>query len=282
MTYSFINPLRVSKISGLLYKKWRAEQLTLIFIMLLLLILLMALKDAVHGQTKILVMLSLFWLFCVANFYTSSSEISLAERSEFLSAVAVRARSILWFIFLIVVASVYYSRFYFDTLDSAIMANGALLSKVQSGELWRLVVGSFIHSGIEHLILNSVLLVFLLPIASFFGRKNAIFLFIIGMLVSQISYVTLGYYKLHDGYVLVGISGGEYALLGFIVLDSCMHPDRYPKRFFILTSVFSLVVGLGSFLLNPNASSIAHGAGFLFGLVYSFCRGFCTRHNCDI
>lgn len=131
-------------------------------------------------------------------------------------------------------------------------------------EYWRLFSALFTHSDIKHLLSNMPLFfVFGWLLHSYFGfLAFPLAAFVVGALAN---YATLYYYP--DHIRLIGASGVVYGLVGLWITFYLRYEVRYSFRMKIFR-----VLGVSMLLLlpttySPTTSYLAHGFGFLFGVL---------------
>lgn len=140
-------------------------------------------------------------------------------------------------------------------------------SVYRNGEIWRLVTSLFVHGDIAHLGLN------LMPILFFGWLLSAYFgstLFLSSCLVIGIvsNAITVWFYP--PTTTLIGISGVVYGIIAlWLVLYLKFDTDNSALK------KAGRVVGFILMLLFPssyelNVSYLAHGAGFLGGVLFAF------------
>ena len=156
-----------------------------------------------------------------------------------------------------------FSFFYWDFssfISPYLALKGELLAK---GEYWRLWSSLFVHSDMDHLLSNSLMLVFLTYfVTSFYG-------FLISPILSLfmggvINYVVLK--SLPADVTLVGISGVVYYLWGFwlilyILIDKHISLIR---RIVKVTGLFLILLVPTTYA--PNTSYLSHYFGFILGV----------------
>jgi hypothetical protein len=266
---AFVNPLRVPEIATQIFSKWRTEQIivsTLIFAVALMLWLGGARRGGDLGATFILLD-----LFLIVNVASTPSPHHLAERSEFITSVYLAARKSAWFVALVSVASFIASQFGFGTFNSAAYAYGAIISKVLQGQFWRVATGPFIHYTFSAWLINSAVLGIVFPVASFCSFPSGAMIFLGGSTLSEVAYIVIATMGFPHADLLVGFSGGTFALLGFILVSALKNKACFPHKFWALVAAFILLNMLGAQLTVFHASLIAHISGLLFGILTGLC-----------
>lgn len=148
--------------------------------------------------------------------------------------------------------------------EPLILKLGAVHARILDGELWRLVVGPFLHADAAHWMGNLALLVFAGAIAGALMGRASIVLFVgassFGALVS-----TLLASRTHtDAYL--GVSAGIFALLGWCAGAALRRPARFPRHFAATALGFGAMSFVVAAVLNPQASNLGHAAGLIAGL----------------
>ena len=156
---------------------------------------------------------------------------------------------------------------------------------IVSGEVWRLLTPSFLHSGVIHLFLN---LLFTLTDGAHYERSWGSLRFVFFFLFSSVS-STLASCVFLPSQLLVGSSGGLCGILGAAAasnLSCCLFPrrdlrappPRTPADYFAACSTLSfvLVFFAASFyvtIIDFYAHFFGAVAGFLSGMVvFPLCR----------
>ncbi|WP_298222955.1 rhomboid family intramembrane serine protease [Acidocella sp.] len=271
----FLNPLRIEGVGDALFAKWKRHQILIAFFCGVLGVAFYVNHGG--GDQRFAIVMALFVLLVSVNLATSASASDLADKSEFLTDVAVKGRTRMWFPLVMAAISFAASQFGFGTFDSAAYAYGALISKVDAFQWWRLVTGPFIHYSVTAWVLNNVLLALVFPIAAYRSTKLAIILFIVGSTFSEIAYVLMAILGFPHEDLLVGFSGGIFALLGFIQFDCILMKNKYPKMFWALVASFILLNIVGVQILVSHVSLTAHVSGFIIGTLAAFLFNFLNR-----
>ena len=139
---------------------------------------------------------------------------------------------------------------------------------VKNGETWRLLTSIFLHSGISHLIFNSIaLLAFGNLIEKIFGKRN----FLILYLCSGISGSALSV-SYNSNTISVGSSGAIFGMLGGLIVYYLymkkINPDYAKNNLFGLGLM--LLINLFYGLSSSRIDNWAHLGGLLGGMFCSF------------
>jgi membrane associated rhomboid family serine protease len=149
--------------------------------------------------------------------------------------------------------------------DALVLGVGVVHRLVLQGELWRLVVGPFLHASFLHWLGNFVMLTFVGAIAgALLGRASAL-VFLLGSSCGALAGTACSVFTHADAYV--GVSAGIFALMGWCAGAAFRRPCLFPIAFRWTASCFALLSVAAAWLTNPNASNIGHVAGALFGLL---------------
>lgn len=153
--------------------------------------------------------------------------------------------------------------------EPLVLAIGAVNARVLDGEVWRLVVGPFLHAGPAHWLGNLALLVFSGAVAGALLGRASIALLVGASTVGALVSTLLSDPARLEAYV--GISAGIFALLGWCAGAAIRRPQRFPGHFAATALGFSVLAFVGVWLLNPGASNLGHitglAAGVAFGLL---------------
>lgn len=152
---------------------------------------------------------------------------------------------------------------YFGGREEFLEANEFIYSKVAAGEYWRIITAPWIHASFIHLANNVVLTAVAFPFLYLCLRLRAITYFLCGSVIGQIAQ-----WLIHPiGDVLVGMSGGAFALLGAGAGVSLRFRKSLPAGLYwtvVYVGVFTL---LGAHLINPQSAGVSHLTGFCMGLL---------------
>lgn len=149
--------------------------------------------------------------------------------------------------------------------DVLIVLGAKVTSKIQRGEVHRLILPIFLHVGLLHLLLNLIALISLsIYVEHILGSFRYILVYLIsgigGNLMSAIFLVR---------YIQVGASSSIFGLLSVQYADLIVNWKLIPGRkvytiSLIITSILTLALGI-----LPRVDNFAHLGGFLFGLLTS-------------
>ncbi len=141
-------------------------------------------------------------------------------------------------------------------------------SAVKAGEVWRLLVGTFLHGGLFHLLINMYSLFIIgTQLETYLGKKN----FLIVYLVSAISGSLMSCLFTLDA-ISIGASGAIFGLLGSFLYFG------YHFRLFLGSVLKTQIIPL--ILINliigftiPGIDNAAHVGGLIGGLLASMATG---------
>ncbi|WAT14123.1 rhomboid family intramembrane serine protease [Xanthomonas fragariae] len=133
-------------------------------------------------------------------------------------------------------------------------------------EPWRYLSGPFLHSGVAHWAANLSLLMVAAGLSFSLGRALVIWLtFLSGVLLPAFLLTFLPHSVSSDAFL--GISGGVFALYGWMIGTSLRNRQIFPPALWWLLAYFALATMLASSLLSPRTSWFAHASGLLLGCV---------------
>jgi membrane associated rhomboid family serine protease len=149
-----------------------------------------------------------------------------------------------------------------DYGHGAIQAAGIVKEAVWSGEVWRLLTGTFLHGAPLHLIFNMAALVGLSSIVEVAAHRTLVpVVFIVSAVTGSLfSLVFLPHAT------SVGSSGGILGLLGFVVFLGWEQKQHFPsalRRSLLISVVLIAGMGIAGYAFIDNA---AHAGGMLAGL----------------
>ena len=153
------------------------------------------------------------------------------------------------------------------TTETAVKFGANVMSKLQSGELWRLFTYMFLHGSIMHIVLNMYsLYVIGSQMETFIGKTKYIIVYILsgitgGLLSSVLS-----------GNVSVGASGAIFGLLGAMLYFG-YHYRTYLggviKSQIIPIIALNILIGF----MQPNVDNFCHIGGLVGGLLAMMALG---------
>jgi membrane associated rhomboid family serine protease len=140
---------------------------------------------------------------------------------------------------------------------------GAVHARILDGEVWRLLVGPFLHADAVHWLTNLALLAFAGSVTGALLGRASVLLFVVASSGGALASVLLGSTGV-DAYV--GVSAGIFGLVAWCAGAALHRPGRFPRHFAATALGFLAVNFVGAWVLNPQASNVGHAAGILVGL----------------
>ncbi len=147
-----------------------------------------------------------------------------------------------------------------------------LLAWIWRGQLWRPFTSTLMHGGLLHAGFNVYwLLVFGPALERRFNSYRTLGLIVLFGYVSMLPEYVIGSYHREDPIMIVGLSGVVYGMFGILWIGRRFKPeleqvcDRQTSQ--LLLGWFVLCIVLTQ-LHVMNVANMAHGAGFLFGVLY--------------
>ena len=160
------------------------------------------------------------------------------------------------------------SELIFDGSSNILIAMGANYAPyVKKGEAWRLLFSVFLHSGISHLIFNSIaLLAFGNLIEQLFGKRNFLIIYLCSGITGSSFSVAL-----NDNAISVGSSGAVFGLLGSLMIYYLYIRKFNPiyAKNNLIGIIILLVINLFYGLTYPRVDNWAHLGGLLGGVFSS-------------
>lgn len=152
---------------------------------------------------------------------------------------------------------------------SLVKAGGLYAPSIQNGQIYRLLITVFLHSGYTHFIVNAFCLFSLGTwIEKGIGHKWTLFIYLFGGLFSSmITYQTdIVWATMRTPVVTVGASGAISAFLGALVVFKSMRPEwmsfTTPGR--LLAGAFMMILPI---LFAGNISIISYISGQIGGMI---------------
>lgn len=167
-----------------------------------------------------------------------------------------------------------------DTQDASFMLHhgAGFAPLVQAGEYYRIFTSMFLHFGLEHLIFNMLLLLFLGDtLERVAGKMRYLLVYLGGGLAGNlVSYAV----ELHqDSYaVSAGASGAIFAVLGalvYLVVRNKGNVEELSGQRLLLLAGLSIVQGFTA----SGVDSFAHLGGFAGGFLIAFLCGVGRRNR---
>lgn len=151
-----------------------------------------------------------------------------------------------------------------NDINIAIIKYGISPYLIRQGEFYRLITFMFLHSGISHLISNSLsLYIFGTRIEKFLGKKAFILIYILGGIASGIfSFLFTKSYS-------IGASGAIFSLEGSILYFTIKEKRKLDGLDFYTMSIFS-IVGIAMGFMDNTIDNAGHIGGFLIGIIICY------------
>lgn len=131
-------------------------------------------------------------------------------------------------------------------------------------QYYRLITFLFLHSGITHLLSNTLsLYIFGTRIEKYLGKTAFLLIFLIGGLFSGIFSI------LFTRSYSIGVSGAIFALESATLYFSIKEKVKLDGLDYYTIGIFSIIGILGSFS-TPNIDNAGHIGGFLIGIIVCF------------
>jgi membrane associated rhomboid family serine protease len=166
------------------------------------------------------------------------------------------------------ISATIYAWSYYDT-QYIFDEYGFSTNNLLSGKLWVLITSIFLHSDINHLVLNLIaLLVFGTILEKEIGSKKILILFLFGAFIGD--FLSSLFYPLDVS--SIGASAGIFAIMTAALLIKPVQIEAYipiPIGVIALGYIASMIVGLITGT-PEGVSHIGHLGGALVGLFYGF------------
>jgi membrane associated rhomboid family serine protease len=160
-------------------------------------------------------------------------------------------------------------------LHRSFLEYGALsLSGLKHGYVWQFLSFQFMHGGLGHLVINSVVLYsFGRPLESLLGRRTFLSMYLVSGFAGGIVQILLGLVSDRFAAGMVGASAG---LCGLVAAFALLSPQSTIYLFFVLPirAIYFLPLMIAAtvlFIVLPANDHVAHGAhlgGILAGVAW--------------
>src|ERR1051326_3893206 len=169
----------------------------------------------------------------------------------------------MWLILLVLNVVVFFVQFSDgENSHRAFVEYGALsLEGLKRGFVWQLLTFQFLHGGLAHLVLNSVVLYsFGRPLEEFLGKRAFLNLYLLSGFAGGIAQVLLGLVSPRFAGPMVGASAG---ICGLVAAFALLSPQSTIYLFFVIPfrAVYFLppmIAGTVLLLVIPSHDHIAH------------------------
>lgn len=149
-----------------------------------------------------------------------------------------------------------------------VLSEYGLVYDAAKTQWWRYAVGPFFHLGFVHWFSNFFMLLYVARLAITLGKgTDLLAIFAAGV---YLSVLLVG--VLVDTKGFAGISGGVFSLLGWVFGVAYTERTWFPARFWCLVLLFSALMLVLASLFDKSSSFIAHGGGYVLGMVLGYMR----------
>jgi len=170
-----------------------------------------------------------------------------------------------WLIILIVNVVVFFAEYVrgMQSYDAFLKYGALSLEGVTHGMVWQFLTFQFLHAGLPHLALNSIVLYsFGRPMERLLGRRSFLKLYFLSGFAGGIAQLLLALVSPRFAGPMVGASAG---ICGLVAAFSLLNADSLILVFFILPVralyfLPLLIAGTVISLMIPAADHVAHGA----------------------
>lgn len=147
-------------------------------------------------------------------------------------------------------------------LDATVESFGLIYAAARKGEVWRFATGPLFHASTAHFLNNAVSATFLGAMLWPDFKRKTIVLFVMANSFAAVAQIFFG----DPGFdSFLGVSGGVFALYGFLIATSLRVRDFLPRGMPLLLFGIGVISALGAWLLSPNSGVVVHAAGFMIG-----------------
>lgn len=273
-TYRFFPPICIAILQKTIFRTIRRNMTNHIiaFASLAAIFSVLALFDRSTNNLSFAITMLLISLMLAFDYFGSlRSEKGIFERAMFFywlrTASSVRTGVVLCVCFVIAMGCTQLLlQMKMGGIDALFHTSGMMYEQVRDGEIWRILTGPYFHYSIFHFLVNSVLLLFIGTITWSVLGKVSVITFIIGNIAGSYLQMTFGGDLFNN---FGGISGGVYALFGFLIVFSIIDKNVLPKGFPLLLFNVAIIGIFGSEITSINAATTAHIGGLIVGMTYA-------------
>ncbi len=134
-----------------------------------------------------------------------------------------------------------------------------------NGEYYRFLTCLFLHSGLRHLLANTLGLLSVSSLLSrFLGKGKTIFLFLSGGVLAEIAWSVVISDQIYD----IGASSGIFALLACLLVCLLRFPEQFHFKWYRPDVVIAVMYFV--FANSSSSSFLVHTFGFAAGILISF------------
>lgn len=159
-----------------------------------------------------------------------------------------------------------------DTRDALFMyKHGAAYypAIVEGKEYYRIFTNMFLHFGIEHLLYNMLMLIFMGDIVEkLYGKIQFLLIYLIGGVGGNLLSLFFSY-RSKTYAVEAGASGAIFAVVGGLVVSVLVH-RHVRESVFGRRTIFMAILLLAEGFTQKGIGNAAHAGGFLTGLLIAF------------
>ncbi len=182
----------------------------------------------------------------------------------------------MWLTILVINIVVFFAQFSNGAIsEDAFIKYGALsLKGLKSGFVWQLLTFQFLHGGVPHLVLNSVVLYsFGRPLEEFLGKRAFLKLYLLSGFAGGIAQILLALVSSRFAGPMVGASAG---ICGLVAAFALLSPQSTIYLAFVipLRAVYFLPLAIGLTIVlmvipsNDHVAHAAHLGGMLAGIAW--------------
>lgn len=181
-----------------------------------------------------------------------------------------------WLIILVINVVVFFAQYANgESSYRAFVKYGALsLEGLKDGFVWQFLTFQFLHGGLPHLVLNSVVLYsFGRPLEEFMGKRAFLKLYLLSGFAGGVIQILLGLVWARFSGAVVGASAG---ICGLVAAFALLSPHSTIYLFFVipiraiyfLPLIFAVTILLMVIPTNDHVAHAAHLGGLLAGVVW--------------